>query len=95
MTDETNPPLEFKIGDYVTENIDSYICRFISGNREYLLLEFVALAGLSNNDKVFSIFKGHRIIYPICFSNTLRVATRKELIDAGVITKSVDFIKED
>jgi len=87
---------DYKIGEYITGIDRSFprsIYKYLGHNRSKLhtggLVSFQLI--------MFENRRGNGIpeYFPFKMAKEYRVATRKELIESGVISKSIDFILED
>ncbi len=93
-----NAPLEFEIGDYVTGIDRSYersIYRATVYTVDKTARKLVAHVGFELIVYEGRWGDGHVQKFPIEYARGYRTATREELIEAGVIKKSIDFITSD
>jgi len=94
MTKKYAPP-EYKSGELITGIDRSYprsIYRYHGMNKwnTKVAFEFMAIDGRS-----FTHIKGEIQYFPAKIAGEYRKATREELIESGVLPKSVDFLKND
>jgi len=94
MSKKFSPP-QYNEGDYITGIDRSYprsIYKYWGMNKwqTKIKLEFLALGG-----RTYTHVEGKVEYFPAKVAKEYRLATREELIESGVIPKSVDFILGD